>query len=166
MQQFHPNIEYKTWILNRVIDFINQPLVAALTTMLHSYGHEAFEWPQLYQRDPDIATTYHLLGTCVNAIDFHIQDGLLCHLDHLCVPSSDHAKLIWETHYSRIAWHFGMEKIMVVLQKHFIGQKFNRTSTSISNLALLVPFTSQPSISKAYTPIFLHLIIHIDGLHV
>jgi hypothetical protein len=43
-----------------------------LTTMLNSYGHEASEWPQLYQQDPEFNTTYHLLGTGVNVTDFHI----------------------------------------------------------------------------------------------
>jgi hypothetical protein len=143
--------------------------MAALTTVLHSCGHEASEWPQLYQQDPDFTTTYQLLGTGVNVTDFHIQDRLLCHLGHLCVPTSERAKMIWEAHYSRMAGHFGMEKTVVILQKHFYWPKIDRTSTSISDLALPVPFPSQPSRSKAYTPLFLlreALGIHLDGLHV
>jgi hypothetical protein len=97
--------------------------MAALTTMLHSCGHEAFEWPQLYQQDPDFATTYQLLGTGATVINFHIQNTLLCHLGHLCVPTSEHPKLILEAHYSRVAGHFGMEKTMVVLQKYFYWPK-------------------------------------------
>jgi hypothetical protein len=97
--------------------------VAALTTVLHSYAHEAFEWPQLYQQDLDFTTTYHLLGTGANVTDFHIQDRLLSHLVHLYVPTSEHAKLIWESHYSRVAEHFGMEKTMVILHKHFYWTK-------------------------------------------
>jgi hypothetical protein len=93
--------------------------VAALTTVVHSYGHEASEWPQVYQQDLDFTTTYQLLGTGTTVTDFHIQNILLCHLGHLCVPTSERAKLIWEAHYSRVAGHFGMEKIVVVLQKHF-----------------------------------------------
>ena len=63
--------------------------------------------------------------------------------------------MIWEAHYSRVVGHFGMEKTVVVLQKHFIGQNFDMTSASISDLALPVPLPSQPSRSKAYTPLFL-----------
>jgi hypothetical protein len=59
-------------MLNRVVDFLSQPLVATLTTMLHSCGHEASEWPQIYYKDPDLATTYQVLGTCVTITDFHI----------------------------------------------------------------------------------------------
>jgi hypothetical protein len=55
--------------------------------------------------------------------DFHIQDRLLCHLGHLCVPTSERAKMIWEAHYSRVAGHFGMEKTVVILQKHFYWPK-------------------------------------------
>ena len=76
-------------------DFLSQPPVDALTTILHSHGHEASEWPQLYQQDLDFATTYQLLDTCTNVTDFHIQDELLFHLGNLCVPTSEHAKLIW-----------------------------------------------------------------------
>ena len=87
----------------------------ALTTMLHSYGHEAYEWPQLYQQDLDFATIYQILGTGEIVTNFYIQDGLLCHLGHLCVPTSERAKMIWEAHYSQMAGHFGMEKNVVIL---------------------------------------------------
>jgi hypothetical protein len=50
-----------------------------------------------------------------------------------------------------LAWR----KLWLFYRNIFIGQNFNRTSTSISILALPVPFPSQPSRSKAYTPLFL-----------
>jgi hypothetical protein len=93
--------------------------MVALTTMLHSFRHEASKWPQLYQQDPDFTTTYQLLGTGATVTDFHIQDRLLCHLGHLCVPTSERANLIWEAHCSRMARHCGMEKTVVILQKLF-----------------------------------------------
>jgi hypothetical protein len=119
LQQFHINIKYKTSISNCVIDFCIRPHVASLTTVLHSHGHEASEWPQIYQQYLDFATTYQLLGTGTIVTDFHIQDRLLCHLGHLCVPTRERAKLIWEAHYTRVAGHFGVEKTVVVIQKHF-----------------------------------------------
>jgi hypothetical protein len=64
-----------------------------------------------------------MLGENSVVANFHLQDGLLCHLGHLCVPSSEHVKLIWEAHYSRVAGHFGIEKIVAVLQKHFYWPK-------------------------------------------
>jgi hypothetical protein len=115
LQQFHLNIKYKIGISNSVVDYLSRPLVAALTTVLYSCGHEASQWPQLYQQDLNFATTYHLLGIGAPVTDFHIQDELLCHMGHLCVPTSEHAKMIWEAHYSRVAGHFGVEKTVVVL---------------------------------------------------
>jgi hypothetical protein len=112
--------------------------MVALTTVTHSYGNEASKWSQLYHRDPDFTTTYQLLGTCVNVTDFHIQDGFLCHLDHLCDLKREHARLIWEAHYNHMAGHFGMEEIVVILQKKNIGQKFDRTLGSIPDLSLFV----------------------------
>jgi hypothetical protein len=89
--------------------------VDALTTVLHSYGHEASEWTHLCLQDLDFTTTYQLLGTSMIVIDFHIQDRLLCHLGHLYVPTRERAKIIWEAHYSRMVGHFCMEKTMAVL---------------------------------------------------
>jgi hypothetical protein len=128
--------------------------VVALTTVLHSYGHETSEWPQLYQQDLAFATTYQLLGTCTIVINFHIQDGILCHLGHLCVPTREHAKLTWESHYSQVVGHFGVDKNVVVLQKHFYWPKFrqdirkyigSRTTSAIA----------KPTIKKQglYTPL-------------
>jgi hypothetical protein len=74
---YNINIKYKKGRKNCVTDFLNHPPIAALTTMLHSCGHEAFEWPQIYQHGSNFATTYQLLGTRANVTDFHIQDGIL-----------------------------------------------------------------------------------------
>jgi hypothetical protein len=48
-----------------------------------------------------------MLGANAVVDNFHLQDGLLCHLGHICVPSSERAKMIWESHYSWVAGHFG-----------------------------------------------------------
>jgi hypothetical protein len=86
--------------------------------VLHSCGNEASEWPQLYKSDLDFVTMYQLLGTYATVTEFHLQYKMLCHLVHLCVPSSEHAKLIWEDQYSWMEGHFGMEKTVEVLHKH------------------------------------------------
>jgi hypothetical protein len=74
LQSFHLNIKYKACISNHVVDCLSPPPVNALTIVFHSYGHEASKRPQLYQQDPDFATTSQLLCTCATVIDFHIQD--------------------------------------------------------------------------------------------
>jgi hypothetical protein len=123
LQQFHLNIKYTIGSMNCVTDFLIQPPLASFTTMLHSYGHEASKWPQLYQQDPKFSTTYQLFDTGENVTDFHFQDGFLCHLGHLFFPTREHEKMIWEAHYSRMARHFCVEKTVVVLQKHFYWPK-------------------------------------------
>jgi hypothetical protein len=115
----------------------------SLTIVIHSCGHEASEWPQLYQQDPDFTTTYPLLGTGTTVTNFHIQKKLLRHMGHHCVPTSEHAMLIWEAHYCQMEKKFGMEKTMGILQKHFYWTKLpwdvskyikSRTSSSIVKL--------------------------------
>jgi hypothetical protein len=154
LQQFHLKIKYKIGSTNRVDDCLNRPPVAALTTVLHSYGHEASEWPQLYQQDPDFTTTYQLLGIGTNVTNFHIQDRLLCHLGHLCVPTSDHAKMIYQAHYSWMVGHFGVEKIVVILQNHFYWTKI-RQDVSKHIRSCTVCAISKPTVKKKglYTPL-------------
>ena len=57
------------------------------------------------------------------APDFHLHDALLCYLGHICVPSSEHAKMTWDVYYSRVVRHFGVDKTMAVLEKHFYWPK-------------------------------------------
>jgi hypothetical protein len=114
---FHLNIKYKKGSTNRVDDCITWPPVTTLTIVLNSYGHETFGWSQLYASDPDFATTYQAMSTGTLVSNFHLQDRLLCHFGHPFVPSSDHAKLIWEAHYSWMAGQFGVDKMVVVLKK-------------------------------------------------
>ena len=91
----------------------------ALTTVLNSCEHETSDWPLLYKSDPEFGHTYQTLLTGQHVPDFHLQDALLGHLGHLCVPSSEHAKMIWEAQYSQATRHFGVEKTVAVLQKYF-----------------------------------------------
>jgi hypothetical protein len=123
LQQFHLNIKYKTGSTNHVIDCLSRPPFATLTTVLDSSGHETYGWPQLYETDPDFTTTYQMLGANEVVNNFHLEDGLLCHMVHICVPSSEQVKMIREAHYSRVAGHFVIEKIVVMLHKHLYWLK-------------------------------------------
>jgi hypothetical protein len=87
--------------------------------VLNSCGNETFYWSLLYKSDPDFDHTYKTLLEGNQDPNFHLQDALLCHLGHFCVPSSEHAKMIWEAHYSQVARHFRVEKIVAILQKYF-----------------------------------------------
>jgi hypothetical protein len=95
-----------------------------------------------------------MLGIGTTIDEFHLQDGLLCHLGHLCVPSSEHVKMIWESHYSRVAGHFGVEKIVEVLQKYFYWLKL-RQDVSKYIISCTACSISKPTIKKQglYTPL-------------
>jgi hypothetical protein len=121
--QFHLNIKYKTKITNHVVDFLNRPPVATLTMVIESCGYETSGWPQLYEADPDFSTTCQMLGENVVVDNFHLHNGLLCHMGYICVPLGERAKMIWESHYSRVAGHFNIENIVAMLQKKFYWPK-------------------------------------------
>jgi hypothetical protein len=147
LQQFHLNIKYKIGSTNRVVDFLNRPPVATLTMVLDSCSHETSGWPQLYETGPDFATTYQMLVANTVVDNFHLQDGLLCRLGHICVPSSERVKMIWESHYSRVEGHFGVKKTVAMLQKHFywpkLRQEVNKYVRSCIAYAIAKPTTKK-----------------------
>ena len=102
----------------RMSNVTNTPIVA-LTTVLNSCGHETSDWPLLYTSDPEFGYTYNTLLEGKKVPNFNLQDALLCHMGHLCVPSSERAKIIWEAHYSQVAGHFRVTETMAVLQNYF-----------------------------------------------
>jgi hypothetical protein len=75
-------------------------------------------------------------------------------MGHLCVPTSERANLIWESHYSRMAGHFGVEKTVAILHKHFYLPKL-RQDFSKYIIYFTVCATSKPAIKKQglYTPL-------------
>jgi hypothetical protein len=143
LQQFHLNIKYKIGSTNYIVDFLNRSPVMTITTLLDSCGHETYGWPQLSEIDPNFVTTYQMLGAKAVVDNFHIQDGLLFRLSHICVPSSERGKQIWEAHYSRVEGHFGIEKIVPMLQKHFywpkIRQEVNKYIKSCNTCSISNP---------------------------
>jgi hypothetical protein len=147
-------MKYTTGCTNHVVDCLSRPPVSSLTMMLHSCRHEASEWPQIYKSDLEFSTTYQLLGTCATVIEFHLQDRLLCHFSHLCVPLINRAKLFWEAHYSWMAGHFGMENIVVVLQKNFywpkLQQDVNKYMRSYIACAIAKPTTKKQGLYNPF----------------
>jgi hypothetical protein len=102
---------------------LNRLLVETLTIVLDSCIHETSGWPQLYDTSWDFSTTYKMLGANAVVNNFHLEDGFLCHLGHICVPSRERAKLIGEAHYIWVEQHFGIKKTMAMLHKHFYWLK-------------------------------------------
>jgi hypothetical protein len=88
-----------------------------------------------------------MLGANVVVDNFHLQDGLLCRLGHICVPSSEREKMIWESHYSWVAGHFDIKMTVVMLQKHFYSPKLrhevNKYIMSCTDCAIAKPNTKK-----------------------
>jgi hypothetical protein len=95
-----------------------------------------------------------MLGANVVIDNFHLQDGLLCHLGHICVQSSERVKLIWEAHYSWVARHFSIERTVVMRQKHFywlkLRQEVSKYIRSCTACAIAKPTTKKQGL---YTPL-------------
>jgi hypothetical protein len=56
-----------------------------------------------------------MLGTYAVVANFHLQDGMMCRMGHICIPSRKQVKLIWEAHYSQVTGHFNVEKAVEML---------------------------------------------------
>jgi hypothetical protein len=86
--------------------------------------------------------------------NFHLQDGLLCRLGHICVTSSESTKLIREAHYSRVAGHFSVKKTLAILQNHLYWSKLRQeVSKYIKSCTACI--IAKPTIEKQslYTPL-------------
>jgi hypothetical protein len=81
--------------------------------------------------------------------NFHLQDELLCHLGHLCVPSSKCAKMIWEAHYSRVTGHFGVKKTVEVPQKYLYWPNLRQDVGKYIRSYTVCAITKRPSRSNA-----------------
>jgi len=66
------------------------------------------EWSSLYKSNPEFNNTYQTLLEGKHVPNFHLEDELLCHLGYLYVPSSEHAKMICESHYSLVIEYLGV----------------------------------------------------------
>jgi hypothetical protein len=62
--------------------------------------------------------------------------------------------MIWEAHYSRVIGHFGMEKTMVILQKHFYWPKLQQEVSKYIRYCTSCAI-AKPTINKKglYTPL-------------
>jgi hypothetical protein len=75
-------------------------------------------------------------------------------LGHIYVPSSEQVKLFWESHYSRVSGHFGIENIVAMLQKYFywlkLRQEVNKYIRSCTACTIYKPTTKKQGM---YTPL-------------
>jgi hypothetical protein len=95
-----------------------------------------------------------MLGTNKVVTNFHLQDRLL---GHCCVPSIERAKIIWEANYNRVAGHFGVEKIMAVLEQHFYWSKLRQDVNKYIGSYTACIIDKLTIIKKACTPLFVLL---------
>jgi hypothetical protein len=72
LQIFQLNIKYKKGSSNYVVEFLNHPMIVALTIFLNSYGHGTIGWPQLYNSEFEFASTYNTMSTRKQVLDFHL----------------------------------------------------------------------------------------------
>jgi hypothetical protein len=100
------------------------------------------------------ATTYQMLGANAIVANFHLQDRLLWRLGHICIQSREKAKLIWKAYYSQVTGHFGIEKIVAMLQKHFywlkLQQEISNYIRSCTSCTISKPATKKQGM---YTPL-------------
>jgi len=103
LQKFHLNIKYNKENTIHVTDCLSQPLVMVITTVINSYGHETSKSLQLYNNEFVFAATYHTLSVGKQIILFNLQDVMICHLSHICAPSSSLQRLF--RNFITVRWH-------------------------------------------------------------
>ena len=59
---------------------------------------------------------FHVEGD--SKANYHLQNGLLCKIDKLCVPKGERLHLIKEAHTFKVVGHFGVGKTIANLQRY------------------------------------------------
>ncbi|XP_071918778.1 uncharacterized protein [Coffea arabica] len=110
-------IKYKTGKTNVVADALSHrhSLLAVLDAKL--LGFEMLK--EIYAHDHDFGEVY---ASCLKSPHgkYFFHNGFLLYVDKLCVPNSSiRDLLIRETHSGGLMGHFGIVKILTMLQEHF-----------------------------------------------
>ena len=75
-----------------------------------------------YSTCPDFGIIYDEVSNdnCHEYVDFLVENGYLFKVTKLCIPlTSFKDLLIWETHASSLAGHFGRDKTIALVEDRF-----------------------------------------------
>ena len=110
LQKLHLNIKYNKGNTNWVEDGLTLPLFVELITILNSCRNMTSQWPHLYDSDLNFIASYYKLVESKQVSKFHLQDGLICRLIHIYLPSCEsNEKMIWNVFYK---WVIGNLRIL------------------------------------------------------
>jgi len=86
LQQFHLNICHKKGSSNKVVGYLTILPIEDLAVVLDTCGHQTTKWSQ-HDLDDDFSDIYKRLIEAKQVPNFYLQDGILYHMGHICVPN-------------------------------------------------------------------------------
>jgi hypothetical protein len=129
LQQFTFVLKHKAGMENRVADALNRKSLLRQTLSMEVTCFANL--PSTYKDDPDFGPLYTLLSTLPRATEaeFSLHEGYLFKGTKLCLPQSSLRQLVvQELHSGGLAGHFGRDKTISLVEDHFFGSSFRRTS--------------------------------------
>jgi hypothetical protein len=139
---FHLVIRYKKDIYDKVADMLSRPIVSA--SVIFKYNiilHESYV--EKYALDADFKYVYATFCRInqVEELDSYVHGKLLYH-GKLCFSQGERVNMIRKAHYSLVANHFGVGKMVASLQRkhpnfldehlHYFQHAYNRAKHSLT----------------------------------
>ena len=117
MQSFNFVAKYKTGKSNIVADALSRRAHLLAIVDAKVLGFEMIK--DQYQTDPDLSIIYQHCSQQPQGL-FYIQQGFLFKSNRLCIPrTSLRVDLVKKVHEDSLAGHFGIQKTLDMLAKHF-----------------------------------------------
>ena len=121
IQSFNFVAKHKIGKTNIVADALSRRAHLLAISDAKILGFEMIK--EQYHTDPDFSTLYQQCNQQPQGL-FNIQQGFLFKGNRLCIPiTSLRAALVREVHEGSLAGHFGIQKTLDMLAKHFYWPK-------------------------------------------
>ncbi|CAL8137529.1 unnamed protein product [Prunus armeniaca] len=117
LQQFNIIIKYKKWVTNKLADMLSRPPGhSALLVAMQLQPAVLSKYVTSYDSDQEFKMFFDKLQRG-KPFQFQMKDGLMFKGKQLCIPNNgDRMQWIRESHTSRCACHFGVDKTLLNLQ--------------------------------------------------
>ena len=127
LQRYHFVVKHRAGIENKATDALSQSVSLLSIMSVKVNGFERLK--DDYELCPDFGDLYTSLSNAPQPIldDYTLQDGYLFKVNKLCIPRpSVRDFLVWEIHAGGLAGHFGRDKTIEEVERHFYWPSLKR----------------------------------------
>lgn len=141
LQAYSFTIKHKKGQENKVDDALSRSIIFLQKIQFQIIGIKALK--DLYKYDVDFGEIYQVCTTLMDRYhtifsEFLIQDELLFKGHQLCIPKcSTRDNIVMEKHYGGLSGHFGIEKTLEAIKRHYHWPKIQHDVKKYVDLCVI-----------------------------